>query len=515
MLRLRTRLGVVIVLILAALIFYPTQNGHADNEIKVAYDGDAIRFTNPPVSINGTTYAQARPLLQSLGLTINWLSSGKFSIHKSGLTIDMAAGSATAYVNGKSQTLAFPPLLRDSTLFLPLRPIASLLQITVQWDASARLVALSSLQGEDGVAVQSAYKVIGYYPSWALYQKYDSSKLATAGLTHINYAFANIENGQISLGDADADKANFAALRKLKAANPKLKTLISVGGWTWSGRFSDAAASIYARNLFADSVVAFIRQHGFDGVDLDWEYPVSGGLAGNKHRPEDKRNFTLLLQTLRDKLNAAGTKDGRTYLLTIAVGAAQENVGNIEAKNVAGIVDWINLMTYDYHGDWEKKSGHNAPLYGDSADPISAQENIDFTVQAYKNDGVPAAKLVMGVPFYGRSWTGCGTADHGQYSSCSGSTDGTLGSGSYSYATLVKQNWAGGGNGYTRYWNERTKTPWLYSAANGGTFIAYEDPESIGYKAEYVKRNKLGGVMAWELSQDSGLTLLTKLVQNL
>ena len=132
------------------------------------------------------------------------------------------------------------------------------------------------------------------------------------------------------LGDTEVDPGNFAELKALKSKYPKLKTLISVGGWTWSGRFSDMAATAARRAGFADSVVAFLRKYGLDGVDLDWEYPVGGGMASNSVRAADKTNFTLLLKLLREKLNAAGKTDGKKYLLTIAGGAGTDYVGHVQ-----------------------------------------------------------------------------------------------------------------------------------------------------------------------------------------
>jgi chitinase len=360
---------------------------------------------------------------------------------------------------------------------------------------------------------KSSYKVVGYYPSWGTYQNVNVSQFSVSSLTHINYAFANIYGGKIVLGDPYADIGNFKQLSALKKANPKLKTLISVGGWAWSGRFSEISQSNFSRTKFADSAVQFIRDYGFDGVDLDWEYPVFGGIAAPHARLADRHNFTLLLQTVRDKLDAAQLKDGKKYSLTIAAGAFPGYVNNTEMGQVAAIVDWVNLMTYDYHGDWETQSNFNAPLYADPQDPSNANSNIDATVNAFLKAGVPANKLVVGIPFYGRSWTNCSTANHGLYQSCKGVATGVIADGIHEYDNLEKQGWING-NGFVRYWNDKTKVPWLYNKATR-TFVTYEDPESIAYKANYIKSKGLGGAVVWELSQDSNQTLLDKLVSSL
>jgi chitinase len=356
------------------------------------------------------------------------------------------------------------------------------------------------------------------------------SELDAAHLTHINYAFASIQDGKVVPGDAWTDtknpfpgdctsstclKGNFNQLNKLKKANPNLRTLISIGGWTWSGQFSDAALTVASRAKFADSAVQFIRTYGFDGVDLDWEYPVGGGLSSNKARPADKTNFTLLLQAIRGKLDAAQKQDGRTYLLTIAAGAFPEFLNYTEMSQVQKLVDWVNLMTYDYHGDWDKIAGHQAPLYADTNNPSSsdAKSNIDSTVKAFEAAGVPAKKLNMGIPLYGRGWTGCSSTGQGLYQACTGITEGEYAKGIHDYSSLEKQGLIGG-HGYVRYWSNSAKVPWLFNKATG-TFISYEDPESIAYKAQYIRAKGLGGATLWELGQDLNHTLQTKLYNSL
>ncbi|MFC7440574.1 glycosyl hydrolase family 18 protein [Laceyella putida] len=371
-------------------------------------------------------------------------------------------------------------------------------------------------------------KIIGYYPAWATYgRNYQVADIDASKITHINYAFANITNGEIVVGDtyADTDKffpgdcwdpgckrGNFNQLQKLKAAYPHLKTLISVGGWTWSGGFSDAALTDASRTKFADSAVRFVRQYGFDGVDLDWEYPVGGGL--NPGRPEDKQNFTLLLQKMREKLNAAGQQDGKKYLLTIASGASPNYVQNTELGQVKDYVDWINIMTYDFHGGWENVSGHNAPLYVDPSDPSPNKNdfNVAAAVQNHINAGVPASKIVMGMPFYGRGWQGCKSTNNGQYQSCTGTPTGTWETGVFDFSDL-ENNYINK-NGYTRYWNDTSKVPYLYNPSNG-VFISYDDAESFGYKTSFLKSKGLGGAMFWELSGDRNGTLLNKLYNDL
>jgi chitinase len=214
------------------------------------------------------------------------------------------------------------------------------------------------------------HTVAGYYISWGAYDRnYTPRDIDVDKLTHIIYAFANVDKGEVALGDPAVDPRNFAELRQLKAKNARLKILIAVGGWAGSKHFSDVAATKGSRKRFADSAIVFLRSHGFDGIDLDWEYPVAGGREDNTRRPEDRENFTLLLQALRAALDIAGEADGKRYVLTIAAGGSEEYVANTELQKIAETVDWLGLMSYDFAGPWSKTSGHNAPLFADPANP--------------------------------------------------------------------------------------------------------------------------------------------------
>ncbi|WP_027085555.1 glycosyl hydrolase family 18 protein [Cohnella panacarvi] len=507
--------AILIALIVTATIYVilPPPS-HAEKSVQVTYNGGRIDFSESPFISNGNTYIQVRPFAQTLGFRIDWLDRTRLSLTKPGTTIVMEVGRTTAAVNGVKTTISPVPKKVGPTLFVPLRAIAEKMNFAVSWEQAVNTVSITNRtppNAPPSTPAARSYKVIAYYPSWGLYLQEPLSEQPVSQLTHVNYAFANVSDGQVVLGDPDADLQNFKHLRQLKAANPKLRALISVGGWTWSGQFSDAALTSASRQTFAASAVAFMKQHGFDGVDIDWEYPVQGGLAGNKERPEDKRNFTLLLQEIRQQLDSAEKNDGRDYLLTIAGGAFPGFLNNVEISSIAAAVDWINLMTYDYHGPWDDSSNHNAPLYADSQDPSRANKsnNIDAVVDQYLKNGVPAGKLVLGVPFYGRSWTSCGADNQGLYQDCDGPTRKM-----YSYEQIMEQGWINA-NGFVRYWNSEAKVPYLYKKTTG-TFVSYEDAESIGYKTSYVKSRGLGGAMIWEITQDDESdTLLNKLAGDL
>ncbi|MWV43283.1 chitinase [Paenibacillus sp. HJL G12] len=444
--------------------------------------------------------------------------------------------------------------------------------------------------GQAEAAANASYKVVGYFTDWGIYDpNFQVENVDASKLTHLNYAFAdlcwngkhgnpsndpgnpnkatwnckdagvptqtgNVPNGAIVLGDPWADVnnndgvplewedcekgkcGNFYKLKVLKQSNPNLKTLLSVGGWTWSNRFSDVAADPAARTNFANSAVNVIRTYGFDGIDIDWEYPVGGGLPDNSTRPEDKHNFTLLLQETRDKLTAAGTQDGRNYLLTIAGRANSSYANTTELSAIAGILDWINIMTYDFHGDWEQSTNHNAGLYSDPSDPDSVNKfSADSAIQAYMNAGVPASKIVMGVPFYGRGWKNCapGANGDGLYQTCTPDFNGNYipsgtwdnfesgATGMFDYGDLAA-NYVNK-SGFTRYWSQASQVPYLYNPTSK-TFISYEDPQSVTAKASYIKNRSLGGAMIWDLSEDcrtspkytcTGTKLLNQLASDL
>lgn len=352
--------------------------------------------------------------------------------------------------------------------------------------------------------VTKSTKVVGYYAAWAAYSGFTPDKIDASKLTHINYSFANIGSDlKIALGYPDIDLSNFNKLNAIKQTYPKIKTIIAVGGWSWSGRFSDVALTDTSRTTFANSCVDFIVKYGFDGVDIDWEYPVNGGLATNVKRPEDKQNFTLLLKKLRERLDARGLLDGNKYILTFAGASGNTYINNTELGILNQYVDFANLMTYDIHGTWDNYTDFNAPLYNNSDTSQQLKWSVDASVNAWLKTGFPAEKLVMGVPFYGYKYNSVTNLNKGLYQTYSGGS-------SISYSSIAA-NYLNT-TGYVRYFHSQSMVPWLF---NGSTFISYEDEQSIALKAQYIMTKGLGGAMIWELSQDPNKILLNSLYINL
>jgi chitinase len=337
-------------------------------------------------------------------------------------------------------------------------------------------------------------QIIAYiFPREAVIQP---GEVAATKLTRINYAFANIQDGRI-VAVSPADAPNFATLVALKQQNPSLQVLVSVGGWLWSGNFSDMALTRASRARFIDSVAAFVGQYKLDGLDIDWEFPGQIG-AGNRFRPEDKENYTLLLLELRRRFDREQRVLKRPLLLSVAAGAGDDFLEHTQMARVAREVDTVNLMAYDfYEPDSDKITGNHAPLYHDPADP--KEGSADESVRDYERAGVPARKIVLGVPFYGHVWGNVGPANHGLFQ------PGSPVPHAFAHyqdiaSTLLQQ-------GFTRYWDASASVPYLYNEQTK-QFVSYEDPVSLAVKCAYVRRNDLGGVMFWEYTADPSGALL-------
>lgn len=436
---------------------------------------------------------------------------------QAGLDYETTNGSGRIVAGAVSTTIDVPiygdlMIEGDETFVLVLSSILNASQTEARATGTIR-------DNDSSSGTDSGKKVVGYYTAWSVYGRdYHVADIPADKLTHINYAFANIgPDGKIALGDpyADIDKfytgdswdagslrGNFNQLQRLKEKHPHLQTMISVGGWTWSSRFSDVALTESSRQLFVSSTIDFMQDYGFDGIDIDWEYPVSGGLSSNVTRAEDKQNYTLLMKEFRDQLDALESQHDRDYWLSIAAPASPAVYENLEIQAIAEQLDWMNVMSYDFHGSWSEKTNHQAALFASSqdphADPVArTQFNGHAAAQAYLDVGVPGEKIVLGGAFYGRGWQGVPDINNGLYQSHSGVPQGTWEPGVFDYQDL-KENYL---PTYNRYWDAEAMVPWLYNA-DTGIMISYDDPESLGHRAQYIVDQQLGGMMFWELSAD-------------
>ncbi|MFB9278067.1 glycoside hydrolase family 18 protein [Cohnella cellulosilytica] len=307
----------------------------------------------------------------------------------------------------------------------------------------------------------------------------------------INIAFAGLQDGRVIW----SGEGSREALRRIRRIHPGIKLMLSVGGWGADG-FSQAAATQAGRERLAASAVELIGEYGLDGVDIDWEYPGSS-LAGISASREDKRNFTLLLRQLREAIDTGGP--GR--MLTIAAGGDTYFTLQTDMREICRYLDYVMLMTYDLQGGFQTVTGHHAALYQGSRNLIDAC--VDKAVRVFGEAGVPAEKMIIGVPFYSRQWDGVKGGGDGLGQEAA--TVGHYGPDYGSLADYVELTDRAQQGAYRRYWDPEAGVPYLF---DGGTFISYEDQQSLAGKIAYIRERGLAGIMFWEYRSDPTGTLI-------
>jgi chitinase len=357
--------------------------------------------------------------------------------------------------------------------------------------------AASSQGGAPPGFTHPARMLTAYYASWAAYSGYTPDKIKATGLNVLNYAFAVVgPDNKVAAGDPDIDPSNFTKLRALRTTYPSLKIVISIGGWDDSARFSDAALTPASRSAFAESAVSFLKTYGFDGIDIDWEYPTGGGKSGNTHRSSDPENFRLLLKALRTSLDTQGAKDGKHYILSFVGGSGAQYANGIDLSSVAQTVDYGFIMTYDLQGPWCSYTDFNAALAPSSGTSPQEKSSVDSSVRSWLNAGFPSGKLIMGVPFYGYAYQNVSDANSGLWQKfSSGSAVG--------YDTIRSKYLSN--SSFKSFYNSAAQVPWLFG---GSVFVSYDDASSIRAKAGFAVSKGLLGVGAWELSFDRTAVLL-------
>jgi len=431
---------------------------------------------------------------------------------------------------------------------------AALLPLTIAVSATQATAATTS---SAAVTAKRDFVRVGYFIQWGIYgrnflvKNLDTSGIA-AKLTHINYAFGNVsadgrcfEANIPGQGDAWADyqtrfgadqtvsgvadqfsqplAGNFNQLKQLKAKYPHLKVHMSLGGWTWSRYFSDAALTAESRRAFVASCIdLFIKgnlpvlgdpQGGpgsgagvFDGFDLDWEWPASEGNAGNIIRPEDKQNFTLLLAEFRRQLDEYGAQTGRHYGLTAFLPAAPFKISvGFELDKIFDYLDFVTVQGYDFHGTWESTTNHQSQLFSPRSDPEPARFSLDLAVSRLLLGGAPPEKIVIGIPYFGRGWTGVPATNKGLYQPSTGAAAGTWEAGVDDYKVIATRPGI-------RYRDLAHGANWLYDGTN---WWSYDDPVTVASKALYVRLRGLGGTMAWSLDGDDATGSLTTAIDRM
>lgn len=371
------------------------------------------------------------------------------------------------------------------------------------------LVSTFILSCKNEKAVQEPQiNIMAYYVPAKNYMPYE---LPLEKLTHIIYSFSNVIEGEMKFSYPEKADSIMRLLVDQKQKYPGLKVMIACGGWGADG-FSDAALTEESRSRFAKSVVDFIEKYRLDGLDMDWEYPGMDG-AGIKARPEDTQNFTLLMKLLREELD----KLDRPQTLTFASAGWLHYYDFIELSEVMKYVDYMNVMTYDQIGHTTPFTGHHTALgfigweditpypFGKALldwkeemkdrdfmwHPRSVEHIINFCLE----QGVKPEQLVIGGAFYGRSWKGVHPENNGMYQPNGGSHIGW-----YAYRD-IRENYEQK-NGFERYWDSTAKAPFLFNATDSILFT-YDDTASIKLKTRYAKDKNLGGIMFWELGNDT------------
>ena len=378
-------------------------------------------------------------------------------------------------------------------------------------------------------------RTVGYYTQWSGYDRNFLVKdLVTNGtakkLTHLNYAFGFLdESGKCYSSDPWADyqrpftaeqsvdgvadvagqplSGNLNQLKKLKKKYPKLHVNISLGGWTGSKYFSNAALTPESRAASVKSCLDLWVKGNlvdgpgaaagvFDGVDLDWEWPSSPGNDGNVVRPEDKVNFTALVAEYRKQFDQLGRKERKSYDLTAFLPADPVQLDRgIETRKVFRDLTFATLQGYDYHGSWEATTNQQSSLRTPKGDPAPSAFSSQVTVDAYLSRGAPRSKVVLGVPFYSRGWTGVPNVNNGLFQTSTGPAAGTYEAGFEDYKVLKGQL-----SKFKVYRDTKAGHAWLY---DGTTFWTWDDAVEIKRKGRYIADRDLGGAMIWSLDGDT------------
>jgi len=365
------------------------------------------------------------------------------------------------------------------------------------------------------------YKVESYVRTWPLgstvedqaeNRHWNKNDIKGKYLTELIVAFAHIDTETWGIKFPDADNAEkpfpelWDEVKAVKEKYPDLKVNCSVGGWG-ADHFSPMAADPAKKEKFIAALVKLLREKDLDGIDIDWEYPVGPDWGqAITSSPDDGKNFISLLEDMRAAFNELSKSTKKYYTISCAIPGSTWYVEKINVVRLSQLVDTMKLMSYDYYGAWSGQTGHHANLMNNPKDPDWGGWSTDQSVKMYLNAGVPASKILLGVALYGRAWKG--VADNGVHGLYQKFSEAAYPDG-LSWPEL--KEFLKSDSGYTRYWDDVAKAPYLY---NGDIFISYTDEEEIKCIADYVKEYGLAGVMTWEYGHDVDSELIKVLYEN-
>lgn len=517
-----------------------------------------VAVTPPVVSIANAAVAEGNSGTRNLAFTVSLSKASATAVSVNYATSNGTATAGQDYTAG-SGTVTFAPGVLSQQVNIAVTGDTTVesnetLTVTLSAPSGATLatapatsIATGTITNDDATPgtgtgtvplpatatpIAAHDKVLAaYFPEWGIYGRdFQVADIPGDQLTHVIYSFLNVTpGGEVALYDSFAaiDKrfaagetvsgeadlwyypatdprsqqtvwGNFNQLAQLKEKYPHLKVSVAVGGWTLSGNFSTVTATAAGREKLANSIVGFLNTYRmFDGVDFDWEYPGGGGLGGNSSSPNDGANYAELLKLVRTKLDVLGQQQGRTYQISVASPAGYDKIANFNLAGLAPSVDFFNLMSYDFHGTWEKSTGHQSAFTGDTGG-----YDIKTAVGLYLAAGVPADKIVLGAPLYTRGWSGVADGGDGGYlEQATGSAPGTYETGVYDYKDLLAQL-KDPASGWKLYWDDTAQAAYVYNASKK-LFSSFETPTSIAQKSDWAEAMGLGGMMFWDISNDA------------
>ncbi|HEY5805626.1 MAG TPA: glycosyl hydrolase family 18 protein [Lysobacter sp.] len=535
-----------------------TAGTHAFKAVATDNQGASTTSATSTITVTGTPPVDTTPPSVPTGLAAGALSSSSIGLSWNASTDNTGGAGVAGYDVYRNGSLVASPTTTSYTssglaantsysFTVRARDNASPANASAQSGA----VSATTLNGGGG----GNKRVIGYFVQWGIYgRNYRVKNIDTSGsaakMTHINYAFGNVRNNRCEVGvtqasdpntgvggDAFADyskafgagesvsgtadtwdqplRGSWNQLKQLKAKHPNLKVLISLGGWTYSRNFSSAASPANRQAFVASCVDAYIKGNlpvtdgaggpgaaagVFDGIDIDWEYPVACGLSCGT--AADNANFTALLAEFRRQLDAV--RPG--LLLTIAAGAGVDKVRVTDPAAYSQSLDYINVMSYDFHGTWDPQTNHHSALFDSPNDPSTGDQkfyNSNDAIEAFLSRGVPASKLNIGIGFYGRGWTNVPNVNNGLYQSGT-AAPGTYEAGNEDYKVLKDRPG-------TIHTDANARATWKY---DGNTFWSYDTPALVTEKMGYVKAQNLGGAFFWEFSGDDAQGTLVNTMSN-